>query len=159
MPPAFDRRPVSSIPPYAAMESSSIVVSPVPQPRRQSVGECLRPTWGQTLRVPWLQAPLQRPHQYPAPPERTAVVCLAPYPLLVVPRMDMRMSSIPRRHRRAGGHEHRAECLFSLLKPSLGVFRGMRKVHLPGGMGFVQCLRNLRQRNAFAPAAVILQTA
>jgi hypothetical protein len=29
-------------------------------------------------------------------------------------------------------HEKRAECLFSLLKPSLRVFRGISKLNLPG---------------------------
>ena len=29
-------------------------------------------------------------------------------------------------------HEHRAECLFSLLKPYLRVFRGVSKINLPG---------------------------
>ena len=29
-------------------------------------------------------------------------------------------------------HENRAECLFSLLKPDLRVFRGLSKTHLPG---------------------------
>lgn len=29
-------------------------------------------------------------------------------------------------------HENRAECLFSLLKPYLHVFRGIGKVNLPG---------------------------
>jgi transposase len=44
--------------------------------------------------------------------------------------------------------ENRAECLFSLLKPYLRVFRGMSKYNLPGYLGFFQFLRNVRQRNA-----------
>ena len=39
-------------------------------------------------------------------------------------------------------HENRAECLFSLLKPYLRVFRGVSKYNLPGYVGFFQFLRN-----------------
>jgi len=53
-------------------------------------------------------------------------------------------------------HENRAECLFSLLKPYLRVFRGVSKYNLPGYVGFFQFLRNLRQQNAFAQAELIL---
>jgi transposase len=56
-------------------------------------------------------------------------------------------------------HENRAECLFSLLKPSLRVFRGLSKFNLPGYVGFFQFLRNFRQRNAFEQAELILQAA
>jgi transposase-like protein len=56
-------------------------------------------------------------------------------------------------------HENRAECLFSLLKPYLRVFRGIGKCHLPGYLGFFQFLRNMRQRNAFEQAELILQAA
>jgi hypothetical protein len=56
-------------------------------------------------------------------------------------------------------HENRAECLFSLLKPYLRVFRGLSKTTLPGYVGFLQFLRNFRQRNAFEQAELILQTA
>jgi transposase-like protein len=56
-------------------------------------------------------------------------------------------------------HENRAECLFSLLKPYLRVFRGMSKGNLPGYLGFFQYLRNVRQRNAFEQAELILQAA
>ena len=56
-------------------------------------------------------------------------------------------------------HEHRAECLFSLLKPYLRVFRGLSKFNLPGYVGFLQCLRNFRQYNAFEQAELILQAA
>jgi transposase-like protein len=45
-------------------------------------------------------------------------------------------------------HENRAECLFSLLKPYLRVFRGVSKFNLPGYVGFFQFLRNFRQHNA-----------
>jgi transposase len=50
-------------------------------------------------------------------------------------------------------HENRAECLFSLLKPYLRVFRGVSKPNLPGYVGFFQFLRNFRQQNAFEQAA------
>jgi transposase len=56
-------------------------------------------------------------------------------------------------------HENRAECLFSLLKPYLRVFRGISKLNLPGYLGFFQFLRNYRQQNAFEQAELILQVA
>src|SRR5262249_52651731 len=42
-------------------------------------------------------------------------------------------------------HENRAECLFSLLKPYLRVFRGISKTNLPGYVGFFQFSLNLSQ--------------
>jgi len=56
-------------------------------------------------------------------------------------------------------HEHRAECLFSLLKPYLRVFRGISKMNLPGYLGFFQFLRNFRSQNACEQAELILQAA
>jgi hypothetical protein len=56
-------------------------------------------------------------------------------------------------------HENRAECLFSLLKPYLRVFRGVSKYNLPGYVGFFQLLRNFRQYNACEQAELILQAA
>jgi transposase-like protein len=56
-------------------------------------------------------------------------------------------------------HENRAECLFSLLKPYLRVFRGVSKFNLPGYVGFFQFLRNFRQQNAFEQAERILRAA
>jgi len=56
-------------------------------------------------------------------------------------------------------HENRAECLFSLLKPSLRVFRGVSKTHLPGSVGFFQFLRNFHQLTAFEQAEMILYAA
>jgi len=56
-------------------------------------------------------------------------------------------------------HENRAECLFSLLKPFLAVFRGISKHNLPGYIGFFQFLRNFRQKNAFEQAELILHAA
>ena len=56
-------------------------------------------------------------------------------------------------------HEHRAEGLFSLLKPDLRVFRGLSNTNLPGYVGFLQFLRNFRQRNACEQAELILQAA
>ena len=56
-------------------------------------------------------------------------------------------------------HENRAECLFSLLKPYLRVFRGLSKTTLPGHVGFFQFLRNVRQQNAFEQAELILRAA
>jgi transposase-like protein len=56
-------------------------------------------------------------------------------------------------------HENRAECLFSLLKPYLRVFRGIGKINLPGYLGFFQFLWNVRHQNAFEQAELILQAA
>jgi hypothetical protein len=56
-------------------------------------------------------------------------------------------------------HENRAECLFSLLKPSLRVFRGLSKCNLPGYLGFFQFLRNFRSKNACEQAELLLQAA
>src|SRR5215470_1516090 len=56
-------------------------------------------------------------------------------------------------------HENRAECLFSLLKPYLRVFRGISKTSLPGYVGFFQFLRNFRQQNAFEQTELVLQAA
>jgi methylmalonyl-CoA mutase cobalamin-binding domain/chain len=49
-------------------------------------------------------------------------------------------------------HENRAECLFSLLKTYLRVFRGVSKRTLPGYVGFFQFLRNFHQLTAFEQA-------
>ena len=56
-------------------------------------------------------------------------------------------------------HEHRAECLLSLLKPYLRVFRGLSKTTLPGYVGFFQFLRNFHQLTAFEQAEMILYAA
>jgi transposase len=56
-------------------------------------------------------------------------------------------------------HENRAECLFSLLKPYLRVFRGISKMNLPGYLGCFQFLRNSRQLTAFEQAELILYAA
>jgi hypothetical protein len=56
-------------------------------------------------------------------------------------------------------HENRAECLFSLLKPYLRVFRGVSKFNLSGYVGFFQFLRNVRQHNACEQAEMILYAA
>ena len=56
-------------------------------------------------------------------------------------------------------HENRAECLFSLLKPSLRVFRGISKTNLSGYVSFFQFLRNFHQLTAFEQAEMILYAA
>jgi transposase-like protein len=56
-------------------------------------------------------------------------------------------------------HENRAECLFSLLKPYVRVFRGISKTNLSGYVGFFQFLRNFRQLTAFEQAEMILYAA
>jgi hypothetical protein len=67
---------------------------------------------------------------------------------------------IPKKeYARGDVHENRAECLFSLLKPSLRMFRGISKFNLPGYVGFFQFLRNFRQQNTFEQAELILRAA
>jgi hypothetical protein len=56
-------------------------------------------------------------------------------------------------------HENRAECLFSLLKSYLRVFRGGSKTTLPGDVGFFQCLRHFHQLTVFEQAERILYAA
>jgi transposase len=56
-------------------------------------------------------------------------------------------------------HENRAECLFSLLKLYLRVFRGISKTNLPGYVSFFQFLRNFRYQNAFERTELILWAA
>jgi len=56
-------------------------------------------------------------------------------------------------------HENRAECLFSLLKSYLRVFRGISKTTLPGYLGFFQFLRNFHQLTAFEQAEMMLYAA
>jgi len=69
------------------------------------------------------------------------------------------MGSTKKEYARGDVHENRAECLFSLLKPYLRVFRGISKTNLPGYLGFFQFLRNFRQRTAFEQAELILHAA
>ena len=66
------------------------------------------------------------------------------------------MNHTKKEYARGEVHENRAECLFSLLKPYLRVFRGISKFNLPGYVGFFQFLWNIRQRNAFEQAELIL---
>ena len=56
-------------------------------------------------------------------------------------------------------HENRAACLCSLLKPSLRVLRGLSKTNLPGYVGFLQCLRNVRHQHACEQAEMVLRAA
>jgi hypothetical protein len=56
-------------------------------------------------------------------------------------------------------HENRAECLFSLLKPYLRVFRGVSKINLLGYIRFFQFLRNFYQLTACEQAEMILYAA
>jgi hypothetical protein len=56
-------------------------------------------------------------------------------------------------------HENRAECLFSLLKPYLRVFRGVSKGNLPGYVGFFQSLGSDSSKLASAFSRVLLSLA
>ena len=55
-------------------------------------------------------------------------------------------------------HENRAECLFSLLKPYLRVFRGLSKCNLPGYVRFFQVLRNFPHSPQFSGGEVQAHT-
>jgi hypothetical protein len=57
------------------------------------------------------------------------------------------------------GHANRAACLFSFLKPSLRVLRGLSKTTLPGYLGFLQFLRNFRPLTACEQAEMIVYAA
>ena len=69
------------------------------------------------------------------------------------------MNHTKKEYARGDVHENRAECLFSLLKPYLRVFRGISKTNLPGYVGFFQFLRNFHQLTAFEQAEMILYAA
>ena len=69
------------------------------------------------------------------------------------------VNQTPQEDARGAGHENRAECLFSLLQPSLRVFRGLSQDHLPGYVGFLQCPRNARQQNACEQAELLWRAA
>ena len=71
----------------------------------------------------------------------------------------MSVNHTKKEYARGEVHENRAACLFSLLKPSLRVFRGLSKTHLQGYVGFLQFLRNLHQLTAFEQAELILYAA
>jgi transposase-like protein len=69
------------------------------------------------------------------------------------------VSHTQKEYARGDVHENRAECLFSLLKPYLRMFRGISKTNLPGYLGFFQFLRNFRQLTACEQAKMILYAA
>jgi transposase-like protein len=69
------------------------------------------------------------------------------------------MNHTKKEYARGEGHENRAECLFSLLKPYLRVVRGISKTSLPGYVGLFQFLRNFHQLTAFEQAELILHAA
>src|SRR5215470_14347054 len=75
-PPPLQRRPVSGLHAYAAMERSAPPVSPVPEPGRRSLGAVPLPPRLQTLLVSRLPAHLQRSHRDPLAPEQEAAVVL-----------------------------------------------------------------------------------
>ena len=56
-------------------------------------------------------------------------------------------------------HENRAECLFSRLKPSLRVWRGLSTTTLPGSLGVLHFLRTFRQLTACEQAEMIVYAA
>src|SRR5215470_1524156 len=82
-----------------------------------------------------------------------------PEATFLLPRDRLHVNHTKKEYTRGDVHENRAECLFSLLKPYLRVFRGVSKFNLSGYVGFFQFLRNFRQRNAFEQAELILQAA
>src|SRR5262249_29887058 len=75
-PPTLQRRSMSRLHPYVAVERSSPPVSPVPEPGHRSVGDIPLSPRLQTLLVQRLQAYLQCPHPYGAPSQQTATPIL-----------------------------------------------------------------------------------
>src|SRR5262249_37681680 len=73
--------------------------------------------------------------------------------------LDAYVNHTQKEYARGDVHENRAECLFSLRKPYLRVFRGLSKTNLPGYVGFFQFLRNFHQLTAFEQAEMILYAA
>ena len=78
---------------------------------------------------------------------------------LIMGYMHDSVNHTKKAYTRGDVHENRAECLFSLLKPYLRVFRGVSKTNLPGYVGFFQFLRNFYQLTAFEQAEMILYAA
>src|SRR5262249_5203893 len=74
--PPLQRRTVPSLHPYAPVERPSTAMSSMPEPPHRTLGHVPVSTWKQTLLVSRLQAHLQRPHWYPAPPEPAVPVVL-----------------------------------------------------------------------------------
>jgi hypothetical protein len=74
---------------------------------------------------------------------------------------DLQDSGNPTQPEYARGdvHENCAAGLLSVRKPSLRVLRGVSQDNLPGAVGFLPFLRNLRQQPAFEQAEWILQAA
>src|SRR5205823_13523459 len=83
--PAVQCRNLPNLYPCLAMERTPAPMSSVPEPGRRSLGDVPLPAGMQTLLVQRLQAYLQRPHPYPAPPEQAVVRILDSGHLPVVP--------------------------------------------------------------------------
>src|SRR5215471_15150375 len=79
--------------------------------------------------------------------------------IVVLPYMHAFVNHTQKEYARGDVHENRAECLFSLLKPYVRVFRGISKTNLPGYVGSFQFLRNFHQLTAFEQAEMILYAA
>src|SRR5215831_10358724 len=72
--PALQRRPVPSLHPYTPVERPSAAMSALPERPHWPLGHVPVSPWLQTLLVSRLQAHLQRPHRYPAPPDPALTV-------------------------------------------------------------------------------------
>src|SRR5687768_7177348 len=83
--PALQSRTMPSLHPCVALERSPAPMSPLPEPRRQSLGYVPLSARVKTLRVPRLPAYLQRPHPHAVGPEQTGALVLDPRDLSVVP--------------------------------------------------------------------------
>src|SRR5262249_47097988 len=77
-PPTLQRRSVPCLSPYAPVARSPAPLSPLPQPRRQSLAHVPLPSRVQTLRPPRLPAHLQRSHEPPAAPGPAVAVAWDP---------------------------------------------------------------------------------
>src|SRR5215207_7125090 len=67
--PTLQRRHMPRLYPYAPVERASAPLSPLSEPRRQSMGQLPLPAQVETLLVPRLSAHLQRSHPHAVRPE------------------------------------------------------------------------------------------
>jgi hypothetical protein len=85
--PTLPHRTVPSVHPEAPVASSAAPRSALPEPPQWTVGPRPIPPRRQTLVVPERQAPLQRPHRYPAALDQATAAGLASRPVSGVSRL------------------------------------------------------------------------
>src|SRR5215831_15839564 len=83
--PTLQSRPMLRLHPYAPVERSFAPMPPVPEPRRQSLGNVPLSARVETLLVSRLSADVQRPHPHAVGPEPAVAVALDTRHLPVVP--------------------------------------------------------------------------